>query len=113
MPDLHPNDPRRLGQYELTARLGEGGQGVVYLGVGPSGGKVAVKLLRPDLTEDAAARSRFVREVQAAKKVARFCTAQVLEADMAGDRPYIVSEYVEGLSLQRQVLDEGPRGEAA
>ncbi len=112
MPDLQPSDPRRLGQYELTARLGEGGQGVVYLGIDPSGQKVAVKLLRQDLTEDEAARNRFVREVQAAKKVARFCTAQVLEADVAGDRPYIVSEYVEGQSLQRQVLDEGPRGEA-
>jgi predicted Ser/Thr protein kinase len=109
MSDLQPSDPHRLGQYDLTGRLGEGGQGVVYMGTDPSGTQVAVKLLRPDLTEDESARRRFVREVQSAKKVARFCTAQVLDADVAGDRPYIVSEYVRGPSLYRQVLDDGPR----
>jgi serine/threonine protein kinase len=113
MPELQPGDPRRLGSYELTGRLGEGGQGVVYSATESDGTEVAVKLLRPDLTEDEAARSRFVREVQSAKRVARFCTAQVLEADVAGDRPYIVSEYVPGPSLQRQVADEGPRTGAA
>jgi serine/threonine protein kinase len=113
MPELQPGDPQRLGSYELTGRLGEGGQGVVYSATAPDGSQVAVKLLRPDLTEDEGARRRFVREVQAAKRVARFCTAQVLEADMAGDRPYIVSEYVPGPSLQRQVADEGPRTGAA
>src|SRR5512139_589548 len=113
MPELKPGDPRRIGEYEIVARLGEGGQGVVYLGRTGEGVKVAVKLLRPDLAEDDAARSRFVREVQVATQVARFCTAQVLEADVAGDRPFIVSEYVPGPSLQRQVSEEGPRTGAA
>jgi eukaryotic-like serine/threonine-protein kinase len=113
MPELQPGDPRRLGPYELVERLGEGGQGVVYLGHATDGTKVAIKLLRVDLAEDAMARTRFVREVQAAKRVARFCTAQVLEADVAGDRPYIVSEFVPGPSLAEQVAAEGPRGEAA
>ncbi|MFC9972659.1 serine/threonine-protein kinase [Spirillospora sp. NPDC127200] len=108
MPELQPGDPRRLGSYELLERLGEGGQGVVYLGVDASGGKAAIKLLRADLTEDASARNRFVREAQAAKQVARFCTAQVLEADVAGDQPYIASEYVPGPSLYRQITQEGP-----
>src|SRR5260370_13882945 len=112
MPELQPGDPRRLGPYELVERLGEGGQGVVHLGPASDGTKVAIKLLRVDLAEDAMARTRFVREVQAAKRVARFCTAQVLEADMAGDRPYIVSEFVPGPSLAEQVAAEGPRGEA-
>ncbi|MQY03816.1 serine/threonine-protein kinase [Actinomadura macrotermitis] len=108
MPELQPGDPRRLGSYEILERLGEGGQGVVYLGVDGNGAKAAIKLLRADLTEDASARNRFVREAQAAKQVARFCTAQVLEADMAGDRPYIASEYVPGPSLYRQITQEGP-----
>ncbi|MGI5167450.1 serine/threonine-protein kinase [Spirillospora sp. CA-253888] len=108
MPELQPGDPRRLGSYELLERLGEGGQGVVYLGVDASGSKAAIKLLRADLTEDASARNRFVREAQAAKQVARFCTAQVLEADVAGDQPYIASEYVPGPSLYRQITQEGP-----
>src|SRR6266545_4001018 len=112
MPDtspLQPGDPSRLGQYELLGRLGEGGQGVVYLGRRDDDTQVAVKLLRAELTLDATARERFVREAMAATRVARFCTAQVYEADVAGDRPYIVSEYVQGPSLHKLVTEEGPR----
>ncbi|MFC5749496.1 serine/threonine-protein kinase [Actinomadura rugatobispora] len=108
MPELQPGDPRRLGSYELLERLGEGGQGVVYLGVDASGAQAAIKLLRADLAGDADARNRFVREAQAAKQVARFCTAQVLEADVAGDQPYIASEYVPGPSLHKHVMESGP-----
>ncbi|WP_165964210.1 serine/threonine-protein kinase, partial [Actinomadura sp. KC216] len=108
MPELQPGDPRRLGSYEIVERLGEGGQGVVYAGVDASGNKAAIKLLRADLAADTMARNRFVREAQAAKQVARFCTAQVLEADVAGDQPYIASEYVPGPSLFKQVTESGP-----
>ncbi|MBO2458610.1 serine/threonine protein kinase [Actinomadura violacea] len=108
MPELQPGDPRRLGSYEIVDRLGEGGQGVVYAGVDASGNRAAIKLLRADLAGDAGARNRFVREAQAAKQVARFCTAQVLEADVAGDQPYIASEYVPGPSLYKQVTETGP-----
>ncbi|NKZ03904.1 serine/threonine-protein kinase [Actinomadura latina] len=113
MPELQPGDPRRLGSYEIVERLGEGGQGVVYAGVDASGNRAAIKLLRADLAGDTMARTRFVREAQAAKQVARFCTAQVLEADVAGDQPYIASEYVPGPSLYAQVTGSGPIGGAA
>jgi hypothetical protein len=45
---LEPGDPVRLGRFELLGRLGEGGQGVVYLGRGTNPGeeRVAVKVLR-------------------------------------------------------------------
>lgn len=115
MPDVQPltdGDPRRLGAYEVVGRLGEGGQGAVYLGRGDAG-QVAIKVLHAQLIEDAAARTRFLREVEVTKRVARFCTAQVLETGVAGDRPYIVSEYVPGPSLQQQVKREGPRHGAA
>jgi serine/threonine protein kinase len=105
---LTDGDPRRLGDYDVTGRLGEGGQGVVYLGRG-TGGPVAIKLLHAQLIEDEAARARFVREVEVTKRVARFCTAQVLSAGTAAGRPYIVSEYVPGPSLHRQLREEGPR----
>ncbi|MFB9836964.1 serine/threonine-protein kinase, partial [Actinoallomurus acaciae] len=105
---LSDGDPRRLGDYDVTGRLGEGGQGAVYLGRGATG-QVAIKLLHAQLIEDEPARARFVREVEVTKRVARFCTAQVLSAGMAGDRPYIISEYVPGPSLQHLVRDEGPR----
>ncbi|WP_312888068.1 protein kinase domain-containing protein [Nonomuraea rhodomycinica] len=106
---LRTGDPRRLGTYELTGRLGEGGQGVVFLG---SRGEetYAVKLLHGPVGDERAA---FLREVELAKHVARFCTAQVIEAGFDEGRPYIVSEYVDGPSLQRHVVLTGPRGGAA
>ncbi|MGW3367545.1 protein kinase domain-containing protein [Streptosporangium canum] len=110
---LSAEDPQRLGPFELTGRLGEGGQGVVYLGRGPADEQVAVKLLHHGLASDPDARTRFLREVSVAQRVARFCTAPVLHADLAGSQPYIVSEYVPGLSLRQLVDKEGPRRGAA
>ncbi|MEV4296161.1 serine/threonine-protein kinase [Microbispora rosea] len=111
MPDtspLRPEDPPRLGDYRLDGRLGVGGQGVVFLGVGASGGPVAVKLLHARV-DDTSARRAFAREIEAVRRVAPFCTAQVLDADLDGDRPYIVSEYVDGPSLREHVTAAGPR----
>ncbi|WP_244894101.1 serine/threonine-protein kinase, partial [Planobispora rosea] len=102
-----------MGAFELTGRLGEGGQGIVYLGRGPGGEQVAVKLLHHGLAADAEARTRFLREVAVAQRVARFCTAPVLHADLEGSQPYIVSEYVPGPSLRQLVDREGPRRGAA
>ncbi|GAA2725740.1 serine/threonine-protein kinase [Actinocorallia aurantiaca] len=109
---LRAGDPASIGSYTLVGVLGEGGQGTVYLGE-RGGTRVAVKLLHARFAEDGEARGRFVRELEVAKQVARFCTAQVLDADVEGDRPYIVSEFVPGVSLQEQVQAEGPRTDGA
>ncbi|MGI5158356.1 serine/threonine protein kinase [Microbispora sp. CA-102843] len=105
---LEPSDPARLGSYRITGRIGEGGQGVVYLGEAESGDLVAVKLFHARLGQDAAARADFTREAELARRVARFCTAQVLESGMDGSRPYIVSEYVQGPPLSQLVAAGGP-----
>lgn len=109
MSELSVDDPQALGAYRLTRRLGQGGQGIVYLGESPQGAQVAVKLLHASLSGDADVRRRFLREVEAVRRVAAFCTAQLLDADLDGDRPYLVSEYVEGPSLRQHVLTAGPR----
>lgn len=108
---LEPADPQRLGGYLLLGRLGSGGQGTVFLGEDGSGRRVAVKLLQA--VEDPEARTLFVRELAVAKQVSAFCTAQVIDADVAGDRPYIVSEFIEGPTLQALVEAEGPRTRGA
>ncbi len=102
---LRTGDPRRIGGYELGGRLGEGGQGVVYLGTRDED-TYAVKLLHGPVGDEQAA---FLREVELAKHVARFCTAQVMDAGFDEDRAYIVSEYVDGPSLAREVMVAGPR----
>ncbi len=50
---------------------------------------MAIKLLRADLAEDDTRPGRFLRELAAAKRVARFCTAQVLEAHAGPGRPRV------------------------
>jgi len=112
MPDaqpLEPTDPTRLGPYRVTGRIGSGGQGVVYLGEAEDGSAVAIKLFHASIGADRTLRDAFTRELEAAKRVARFCIAQVLDSGMVGGRPYIVSEYVPGPSLHEVVNEEGPR----
>ncbi|WP_223166756.1 serine/threonine-protein kinase [Nonomuraea sp. SYSU D8015] len=96
MDPLLPEDPPAVGPYRLLGRLGSGGQGVVYLGQAPDGRPVAVKVLSDGLPVD----HRFAKEIDAARRVEPFCIAQVLDASLSG-RPYIVTEYVEGPSLQQ------------
>jgi predicted Ser/Thr protein kinase len=105
---LLPGDPQWLGAYRLVGRLGEGGQGTVYLGQPQAGPPVAVKLLRAEWTRDPVARARFAREVAAVGKVAPFCTARILDARVEGDQPFVVSEFIDGPSLQAVVARHGP-----
>ncbi|MEV6030238.1 glycoside hydrolase family 6 protein [Nonomuraea sp. NPDC052116] len=105
---LRDGDPRQVGPYTLLVRLGEGGMGVVYLGQAPDGTRVAVKLIHARMDAQADFRRRFAREVAAAQRVARFCTAPVLDADVEGDVAYLVTEYVEGPSLGDAVRESGP-----
>jgi serine/threonine protein kinase len=105
---LRPNDPRRLGRYELIGRLGQGGQGIVYLGRDESGREAAVKVLqfRPERHLDD--RRRFEREVRALQRLNERCTAPILDYNLDAESPYLVSEYVNGPSLRRHVAERGP-----
>ncbi|GAA3512767.1 WD40 repeat protein [Streptosporangium album] len=105
---LVDGDPQRLGKYWLAGRLGAGGQGVVYEAYGEDGLRVAIKVLHGDPASDPELRERFGKEATAAQRVASFCTAGVIAAELDGARPYIVSEYVEGMSL-RQAVSGGRR----
>ena len=108
MDALQPGDPRSVGGYRLLARLGVGGMGRVYLGVSPGGRQVAVKLIHPVHAQDAQFRERFAREIKAARQVGGFHTAPVVDADPHADPPWMVTAYIEGLSLQEAVGRSGP-----
>ncbi|MCU1469005.1 MAG: serine/threonine protein kinase [Glaciihabitans sp.] len=99
----------QVGQYRLLDVLGEGGMGVVHLGVDPQGRKVAVKVLKPAVAGDATALRRLAREVDTMRRVHSPHVAEILDADVTAERPYIVTQYVPGRTLEQIVLeDAGP-----
>ncbi|GIM99573.1 serine/threonine protein kinase [Planomonospora venezuelensis] len=106
--ELRKNDPKSLGPYRTTGFLGEGGQGSVLLGLAPDGSRVAIKVLHTRLAEKPEAVRRFRREVDTARRVAQFCTARILDLGVEDGVPYVVSEYVEGVSLEETVRGSGP-----
>lgn len=106
--ELRPPDPRQVGRYRITGRLGGGGAGQVYLGHSPSGRLVAVKVVRPELAQDSGFRRRFAREVEAARRVAGFFTAAVVDAGPEGSMSWLATAYVPGLPLDEAVAAHGP-----
>ncbi|MEU9342234.1 protein kinase [Streptomyces sp. NPDC048278] len=109
---LRREDPRVVGSFRLHRRLGAGGMGVVYLGSDKKGQRVALKVIRPDLAEDQEFRSRFAREVSAARRIRGGCTARLVAADLEAERPWFATQYVPGPSLHDKVADDGPLGAA-
>jgi len=97
-----------VGPYWLLGRLGSGGMGRVYLGRSPGGRLVAVKLVRAELAEQADFRSRFAREVAAARTVSGLFTAPVVDADLEAPVPWLATAYVRGLSLADTITSHGP-----
>jgi serine/threonine protein kinase len=106
--ELHPGDPRSVGRYLLLGRLGSGGMGEVFLGRSPGGRLVAVKVVRSDLAGQAEFRTRFAREVAAARTVSGLFTAPVVDADPDAPVPWLATAYVPGLSLADTITRHGP-----
>jgi serine/threonine protein kinase len=105
--NLLSGDPSMVGPYRLLARLGQGGMGVVYLARSPGGRQVAVKVIRPELAGEPGFRTRFAREVAAARNVSGMFTALVVDADTLSPLPWLATAYVPGQSLAEAVETEG------
>ncbi|SHN25385.1 ABC-type transport system, substrate-binding protein [Cryptosporangium aurantiacum] len=86
--------------------------GIVYAGLDelPDGRerKVAVKVIHPHLADAPEFRTRFRSEATLAARVARFSTAAVLDVDVESEQPFLVTEFVDGPTLQEVVEDQGP-----
>src|SRR5580693_1824579 len=100
--------PGTLGPYRLQDRLGEGGVGVVHRARDREGRPVAVKVLHPLGTDGVNARRRLAREVETMRRVRSPYVAEVLDADVTGEYPYIVTRFVAGPTLDEMVRTRGP-----
>ncbi|GAA0417693.1 hypothetical protein Acor_20410 [Acrocarpospora corrugata] len=96
-----------LGPYKLLSPLGSGGFGAVHLALDGEGRTVAVKVLHPHVAADASALARLAREVETMRRVHGHHVAEVLDASLDGDQPYLVTRYVQGRALSAVVAD-GP-----
>jgi serine/threonine protein kinase len=100
--------PRKIGPYRVIEKIGEGGMGVVYLGTDAEKSQVAIKVLGPAVASDPSARQRLAREVETMRRVRNRYVAEVLDADVQGPAPYIVTRYVPGRTLEDTVRQDGP-----
>ncbi len=99
---------RVVGSYRLLQPLGEGGMGVVHLALDRQGRAVAIKLLRPHLDADAGARSRLAREVDALRRIRSEHVAPIVDAELDGPEPFMVTRWVDGDALDEHVEAHGP-----
>ena len=110
---LTHDDPYRIGAYLLTARLGSGGMGTVYLARSPGGRTVALKTMHARIASDTASRTRFRLETDAARVIGGLHGAQVVDADPQAETPWLATEYVLGPPLDDAVSLGGPLPEAS
>ncbi|GAA4636164.1 hypothetical protein GCM10023196_084830 [Actinoallomurus vinaceus] len=97
-----------IGRYRLLEKIGEGGMGVVHLAADPMGRKVAVKVLRPGVATDQTALRRLAREVDSMRRVHSPHVAEIVDADVTAEPPYVVTQFVPGRTLEQSVRDDGP-----
>ncbi|MCL2802923.1 MAG: protein kinase [Micrococcales bacterium] len=97
-----------LGGYVLRGVVGSGASGTVYRANDADGLEVAFKLLHPSVAADSAARQRLRREVELLQRLKAPCVAQVVDAETQQAEAFVVTELIEGTSLDRQVKKHGP-----
>ncbi|MFJ2093631.1 bifunctional serine/threonine-protein kinase/ABC transporter substrate-binding protein [Streptomyces sp. NPDC087901] len=108
MEKLRPSDPPRIGGHRLLGRLGAGGMGVVYLGRTDAGALAAIKVILPEYASDDDFRTRFRREVEAARRVDSPWAVPVTGADTEGEQPWLATAFVPGPALSEAVARCGP-----
>ena len=105
---MEPGKQPSVGGYVCERELGRGGQGVVWLARDRMGRQVVVKFLLAGEGYDEVALARVRQEFGAASRVGELASARVLDADLTGRHPYIVSEFVPGPTIRQHVAANGP-----
>lgn len=104
---------RTLSKVEIQRLLGRGGMADVYLGLHTTLNRpVAVKILHSHFTDDKSLMARFRAEAQAVATMRHPNIVQVLDFDISDDRPYIVMELLDGISLREYLTDVRNTGRA-
>jgi|tagenome__1003787_1003787.scaffolds.fasta_scaffold20883711_2 serine/threonine protein kinase len=99
---------QNIGRYRLLEKIGEGGMGVVHLATDSQGRQVAIKVLRPGVASDQTALRRLAREVDSMRRVRSPHVAEIVDADVTAEPPYVVTQYVPGRTLEQTVRERGP-----
>jgi tRNA A-37 threonylcarbamoyl transferase component Bud32/tetratricopeptide (TPR) repeat protein len=108
-----PTEPVRIGRFAILRKLGQGGMGVVYAAFDEQlDRKVAIKLLRRDLTDDERGRVRMLREAQALARLSNPNVVQVHEVGCWRDHDYVAMEFIAGKTLAAW-LEERPSDRAS
>jgi hypothetical protein len=94
-----------VGNYVIVQRLGEGGMGAVYRAIQPTiGAEVAIKVLHAPPGAEAAMTQRFLLEARAVNRVRHPNLIRIVDTGvLAGGRPYLVMELLEGIALAKAV----------
>lgn len=104
---LEITDPAEIGGHQLVGRLGSGGMGVVYLGNDRHGGLAAIKAAHNETTDEKL-RRRLRAEAACVRRVPSAYTARLLADGTEQTPPFIVTEYVQGRSLEDIIENDGP-----
>lgn len=99
---------REVGGYRLVRVIGTGGMGTVYEAIDADEHGVALKLLHPAFSADDAARDRLRREVSTLHRVRGPHVARVLDAEADSDEAFVVTELIDGQSLEDSIREHGP-----
>ncbi len=98
----------KLGEFTIVRKLGEGGMGAVYLGIGSDKNRSAIKIMAPHLSKQRPFLTRFFREGQASMKLQHQNLVRGYDIGEDAGYYFFALEFVDGKSLSQIIRDGGP-----